>query len=61
MKRKGLKIFAGNLVNLYKKSIQILKKRQENFMLIQALYEMSLVLYSDGDVIKKNFKFIFIG
>jgi len=49
-KKKALKVFASNLIGIYKKSIQILKKRQENFMLIQALYEMSLVLYSDGDV-----------
>jgi hypothetical protein len=49
-KKKALKVFASNLIGIYKKSIQILKKRQENFMLIQALYEKSLVLYSDGDV-----------
>jgi hypothetical protein len=49
-KKHAIANFANNLVNIYMKSIQILKKRQENFMLIQALYEMSLVLYSDGKV-----------
>jgi len=56
-KKKALKVFASNLIGIYKKSIQIMKKRQENFMLIQALYEMSLVLYSDGDVIIFYLKF----
>ena len=32
----------------YKNCIQVLKKRQENYLLIQILYEMSLVLYSIG-------------
>jgi golgin subfamily B member 1 len=48
-KTKAIKMFSSNLINLYKKSIQILKKRQENYLLIQMLYEMSLVYYSDLD------------
>lgn len=48
-KTKAIKMFSSNLINLYKKSIQILKKRQENYLLIQMLYEMSLVYYSELD------------
>ena len=50
-KKKAIKLFANSIVTNYKKAIQILKKRQENYLLIQALYEMSLILYSDDDVI----------
>ena len=50
-KKKAIKLFANSIVTNYKKAIQILKKRQENYLLIQALYEMSLIHYSDDDVI----------
>ena len=48
-KLKAIKMFSSNLINLYKKTIQILKKRQENYYLIQVLYEMSIVYHSDKD------------
>ncbi len=49
-KRKAIKLFANSIISNYKKAIQILKKRQENYLLIQALFEMSILHYSDEDV-----------
>ena len=45
-KLKNLQFLQSNMLIGYKNCIQVLKKRQENYLLIQILYEMSLVLYS---------------
>ena len=45
-KFKNLQFLQSNMLIGYKNCIQVLKKRQENYLLIQILYEMSLVLYS---------------
>ena len=45
-KFKNLQFLQSNMLVGYKNCIQVLKKRQENYLLIQILYEMSLVLYS---------------
>ena len=45
-KYKNLQLLQSNMLIGYKNCIQVLKKRQENYLLIQILYEMSLVLYS---------------
>ena len=47
-KFKNLQFLQSNMLIGYKNCIQVLKKRQENYLLIQILYEMSLVLYSIG-------------
>ena len=47
-KFKNLQFLQSNMLIGYKNCIQVLKKRQENYLLIQILYEMSLVLYSMG-------------
>ena len=47
-KFKNLNFIQGNMLIGYRNCIQVLKKRQENYLLIQILYEMSLVLYSMG-------------
>ena len=47
-KIKSLQFLQSNMLIGYKNCIQVLKKRQENYLLIQILYEMSLVLYSMG-------------
>jgi len=49
-RNKAIKIFSSNIVKMYKNAVQILTKRQENYLLIQSLYELSLVYYSDGDI-----------
>ena len=49
-RNKAIKIFSSNIVKMYKNAVQILTKRQENYLLIQSLYELSLVYYSDNDI-----------
>ena len=38
------------VINNYKKCIEDLRKRQEKFMLIQALHELGNLLYADGQL-----------
>lgn len=47
-KRKGHKVFSQMVIASYKKSIQLLRERQEKFMLIQALHELGNLLYADS-------------
>jgi hypothetical protein len=49
-KRKSQKVFSNMVINNYKKTIDLLRKRQENFMLIQALHEIGNLLYADGNL-----------
>jgi hypothetical protein len=58
VKGKAIETFAKNLISLQLKTVQILKKRQENYLLIQILYELSKVYYSLKDF--KNAEMYFI-
>jgi hypothetical protein len=47
-KKKGHKVYSSMVISNYKKCVELLRKRQENFMLIQALHELGNLLYADG-------------
>lgn len=49
-KRKGHKVFTTTAIGNYKKCIEQLRKRQEKFLLIQALHELGNLLYADGNL-----------
>ena len=53
-KLKAINYLQNNMMGTFKNCIQVLKKRQENYLLIQIIYEMSLIMYSIGD--EKNRK-----
>ena len=53
-KVKAINYLQNNILGTFKNCIQVLKKRQENYLLIQIIYEMSLIMYSIGD--EKNRK-----
>ena len=38
------------VISSYKKCIDLLRKRQENFMLIQALHELGNLHYAEGNL-----------
>lgn len=38
------------VISNYKKCVELLRKRQEKFMLIQALHELGNLLYADGQL-----------
>jgi len=38
------------VISNYKKCIELLRKRQEKFLLIQALHELGNLLYADGNL-----------
>ena len=48
-KDKAMKYLTNSMLTSYKNCIRLLKKRQENYLLIQILYEMSIVMYSIND------------
>ena len=48
-KTKAISHLTSNMIGTYKSCIQVLKKRQENYLLIQILYEMSRVMFASGD------------
>jgi hypothetical protein len=50
---KAINNLQNNILNYFVNCIKVLKKRQENYLLIQILYEMSLILYSMDDEKKK--------
>ena len=49
-KRKGHKVFSTMVIGNYKKTIELLRKRQEKFLLIQALHELGNLLYADANL-----------
>ena len=49
-KRKGHKVFTSMVISSYKKCIELLRKREEKFMQIQALHELGNLLYADGQL-----------
>lgn len=49
-KKKGHKVFTTMVITNYKKCIELLRKRQENFLLIQALHELGNLFYADGNL-----------
>ena len=49
-RNKAIKTFSSHIIGMYKNAVQILTKRQENYLLIQSLYELSLIYYSEGDI-----------
>lgn len=49
-KRKGYKVFSTMVIGNYKKCVELLRKRQEKFLLIQALHELGNLLYTDGNM-----------
>lgn len=49
-KRKSYKVFTNMVITSYKKCIDLLRKRQENFLLIQALHELGNLNYADGNL-----------
>ena len=49
-KKKGHKVYTSMVISNYKKCVELLRKRQEKFMLIQALHELGNLLYSDGQL-----------
>ena len=51
---KAINNLQNNILNYFVNCIKVLKKRQENYLLIQILYEMSLILYSMDDEKKKS-------
>lgn len=38
------------VIHNYKKCIEMIRKRQEKYLLIQALHELGNALYSDGNL-----------
>ena len=49
-KRKGHKVYTSMVISNYKKCIELLRKRQEKFLLIQALHELGNLLFADGQM-----------
>ena len=49
-KRKSHRVFTNMVINSYKKTIELLRKRQEKYMLIQALHELGNLHYADGNL-----------
>jgi hypothetical protein len=49
-KKKGHKVYSSMVISNYKKCVELLRKRQEKFMLIQALHELGNLLYADGQL-----------
>lgn len=49
-KKKGHKVFISMVINNYKKCIELLRKRQEKYLLIQALHELGNLLYADAQL-----------
>jgi hypothetical protein len=49
-KRKSHKVFTNMVISSYKKCIDLLRKRQEKFLLIQALHEIGNLHYADGNL-----------
>ena len=49
-KRKGHKVFTTMVIGNYKKCVELLRKRQEKFLLIQVLHELGNLLYADGNL-----------
>lgn len=47
-KRKGHKVYTAMVISNYKKCVELLRKRQEKFLLVQALHELGNLLYADG-------------
>lgn len=48
--RKSYKVFTNMVVQSYKKCIDLLRKRSENFLLIQALHELGNLHYAEGNL-----------
>jgi hypothetical protein len=40
------------VIGHYKKCVELLRKRQEKFLLIQALHELGNLLYADGNLVE---------
>jgi hypothetical protein len=40
------------VISNYKKCVELLRKRQEKFLLIQALHELGNLLYADGNLVE---------
>ena len=51
-KKKGHKVFTTMVISNYKKCVELLRKRQEKFLLIQALHELGNLLYADGNLVE---------
>ena len=51
-KKKGHKVFTTMVTSNYKKCVELLRKRQEKFLLIQALHELGNLLYADGNLVE---------
>ena len=49
-KRKGHKVYSSMVISNYKKCVELLRKRQEKFLLVQALHELGNLLYADGQL-----------
>ena len=49
-KRKSHKVFTNMVINSYKKCIELLRKRQEKYLLIQALHEIGNLHFADGNL-----------
>jgi hypothetical protein len=48
-KRQSHKVFTNMVIASYKKTVDLLRKRQENFLLIQALHELGNLYFADGN------------
>lgn len=48
--RKSHRVFTNMVINSYKKTIELLRKRQEKYLLIQALHEIGNLHYADGNL-----------
>jgi hypothetical protein len=48
MKKRAHKVFANMVLSSYKKSVEILRKRQERWLLVQALNELGSLCISEG-------------
>ena len=49
-KRKSQKVFTNMVISSYKKCIELLRKRQEKYLVIQALHELGNLQYADGNL-----------
>ena len=47
-KKKGHKVYTSMVIQNCMKCIELLRKRQEKFLLIQVLHELGNLLYADG-------------
>ena len=48
--RKSHRVFTNMIINSYKKTIELVRKRQEKYLLIQALHELGNLHYADGNL-----------